>query len=90
MTGAPDDKDKASSYWRANVRLLIILLSIWAAVGWGLSILFVDLLDQVPFFGFKLGFWFAQQGAIVVFVVLIFVYAVAMKRIDRDHGVSDE
>lgn len=90
---ADDDtssETRARDYWRANLRLLAILLAVWAFVGWGLSIVFVDALDRISLFGFPLGFWFAQQGAILVFVVLIFVYAAAMKRIDRAHGASEE
>ncbi len=84
------DDEHHSKYWHENLRLLTVLLAIWGIVGFGLSILAVDLLDQIPFFGFKLGFWFAQQGSIYVFVVLIFVYAAVMHRIDRKYGVSDD
>ena len=62
----------------------------WAVVGYGLSIFLVDELDHIHFFGFKLGFWFAQQGSIYVFVALIFVYVFAMKRIERRFGVDDD
>ncbi len=86
----PSDDAHHTRYWAENVRLLMILLGIWAFVGFGLSILAVDALDAIPFFGFTLGFWFAQQGAIYVFVVLIFVYAAVMHRIDRKYGVTDE
>tara|TARA_X000000950_G_scaffold276701_1_gene364996 strand:+ start:2809 stop:3111 length:303 start_codon:yes stop_codon:yes gene_type:complete len=79
-----------SSYWRANIRLVLTLLSIWFLVSFGFGILLVDTLNQIPFFGFKLGFWWAQQGSIYVFVILILVYTLRMKKIDRDHGVSDE
>ncbi|MFP3944181.1 MAG: DUF4212 domain-containing protein, partial [Alphaproteobacteria bacterium] len=83
-------EEKVSAYWKANIRLLLGLLAVWAVVGYGLSIFFVDELDNIRFFGFKLGFWFAQQGSIYVFVVLIFVYAWAMKRIERRFGVDDD
>ena len=79
-----------NAYWRANLRLMLILLSIWFVVSFGFGILLVDWLNQFSFFGFKLGFWWAQQGSIYVFVVLIFVYTARMKKIDRQHGVSDE
>lgn len=79
-----------NSYWRANLRLMAVLLVIWFVVSFGFGILLVDWMNQFRFFGFKLGFWWAQQGSIYVFVVLIFVYAAAMRRIDRAHGVSDE
>lgn len=84
------DNNNNHAYWRANIRLMLILLSIWFTVSFGFGILLVDWLNQFRFFGFKLGFWWAQQGSIYVFVVLIFVYTAFMKRIDRAHGVSDE
>ncbi len=77
------------AYWRANLRLMAWLLAIWFAVSYGCGILFVDQLDQFRFGGFKLGLWFAQQGAIYVFVVLIFVYVWGMNRIDRRFGVDE-
>lgn len=83
-------KDAAKAYWRANVRLLLILLSIWFAVSFGAGILFVDFLNQFRIGGFKLGFWFAQQGSIYVFMVLIFVYVRQMNQLDRRFGVSEE
>ena len=78
------------AYWRANIRLMLILLAIWFIVSFGFGIILVDWLNQYQFFGFKFGFWWAQQGSIYVFVILIFVYTAKMKRIDREHGVSDE
>ncbi len=84
------DDSHHSNYWNANVRLLFILLGIWGFVGFVLSIILVDVLDNIQFFGFKLGFWFAQQGSIYVFVILIFVYAFVMHRIDRRFGVDDD
>ena len=73
----------ADLYWKKNLRYLGVLLAIWAAVSFGCSVLFVDALDNISLGGFKLGFWFAQQGAIYVFVVLIFVYVYLMNRLDR-------
>ena len=70
-------------YWKINLKYLIILLSIWFLVSFGFGILFVDTLNQIKIKGFKLGFWFAQQGAIYVFVVLIFVYVFLMNRLDK-------
>ena len=70
-----------NGYWKANLRLLGILLSIWFTVSFGFGILLVEELNQIPFFGFKLGFWWAQQGAIYVFVALIFVYIHLMQKI---------
>ena len=77
-------------YWRANLKLMGLLLAIWFTVSFGFGILLVEPLNEIRFFGFKLGFWWAQQGSIYVFVILIFVYAAAMKRIDRKHGVGDQ
>lgn len=79
--GRPD----GSAYWRENLRILVILLSIWFGVSFGLGILLVEPLNAFHIAGFPLGFWFAQQGSIYVFVVLIFVYARWMDRVDRRH-----
>lgn len=83
-------KDAAKAYWRANVRLLLILLTIWFAVSFGAGILFADYLNQFRIGGFKLGFWFAQQGSIYVFMALIFVYVLKMNQLDRRFGVREE
>ena len=83
-------QDRHRAYWRANLRLVGTLLGVWFVVSFGFGVLLVEPLNQVPFFGFKLGFWWAQQGSIYVFIVLIFVYAAAMRRIDRKYGVGDE
>lgn len=83
-------KETARLYWKENVKLLGVLLAIWFAVSFGAGILFVDILNNIQIGGFKLGFWFAQQGSIVVFVVLIFVYAARMRQIEKRFGVSDE
>ena len=88
MKTTSSDNNKA--YWRANVSLLSKLLVVWFVVSFGCGIILVDWLDQFSLFGFKLGFWFAQQGAIYVFVALIFIYAWRMKVIDRQFGVSDD
>ena len=73
------DKD----YWKANIKLLIVLLSIWLLIWFGFGIILSDFLDQFSIGGFKLGFWFAQQGSIYGFVILIFVYVYAMKRLEK-------
>jgi len=78
-----------AAYWKANLHLLAKLLVVWFVVSFGFGILLADWLNQFQFFGFKLGFWFAQQGAIYVFVVLIFVYARKMRALDRKFGVED-
>jgi putative solute:sodium symporter small subunit len=82
----------AHDYWRRNLRLLATLLSIWFAVSYGAGILFAGALNQlrIPGTGFPLGFWFAQQGSIYVFVALIFVYVWRMNRLDREHDVHEE
>ena len=74
----------------STFRLLGSLLVIWFVVSFGFSILLVDTLNEIPLFGFKLGFWWAQQGSIYVFVALIFTYVVLMKRIERRFGVDDD
>tara|TARA_B100000902_G_scaffold214068_1_gene203572 strand:- start:1752 stop:2009 length:258 start_codon:yes stop_codon:yes gene_type:complete len=79
-------------YWKANIRLLIILLSIWLIIWFGFGIILSDFLDQFSIGGFKLGFWFAQQGSIYGFVILIFVYVFAMNRIEKklDNNKEDK
>ena len=76
-------------YWRTNLRYLFILLSIWFLVSYGFGILLVDELNTIRMGGFKLGFWFAQQGAIYVFVLLIFVYVRLMNRLDKKFKMDD-
>ncbi|MGA0374641.1 MAG: DUF4212 domain-containing protein [Flavobacteriaceae bacterium] len=71
------------TYWKTNLKYLAILLSIWFTVSFGFGILLADQLNQIKMGGFKLGFWFAQQGAIYVFVILIFVYIYLMNRLDQ-------
>ena len=71
------------NYWKTNLKYLVILLSIWFTVSFGFGILLADQLNQIQMGGFKLGFWFAQQGAIYVFVILIFVYIYLMNRLDQ-------
>jgi len=74
---------QAKKYWRKNLTYLAVLLSIWFIVSFGCGILFKDALNNIRLGGFKLGFWFAQQGAIYVFVILIFVYVWLMNRLDE-------
>ena len=80
----------AKAYWRANLKLTALLLVIWFVVSYGAGILFVDELNQIKLGGFKLGFWFAQQGSIYVFVTLIFVYVVGMNALDRRYQVRED
>ena len=77
-------------YWKANIRLMLVLLAIWFTVSFGFGILLVEQLNQITFFGFKFGFWWAQQGSIYVFIGLVFYYTYKMKKIDRQFGVSDD
>ncbi len=81
----------SEGYWRKNLTYLGILLSIWFAISYGAGILFVEQLNsfRLPGTGFPLGFWFAQQGAIYVFVALIFAYVYLMNRLDREYGVDE-
>ena len=83
-----DDSDQ--SYWRENIRLIMICLAIWAFVSFGLGIILRPLLTGIYVGGADLGFWFAQQGSIYVFLALIFFYAVRMNAIDRKYGVSED
>lgn len=77
-------QNKAKRYWKKNLQLLAFLLGIWFLVSYGFGILLVDQLDKITFFGFKLGFWFAQQGSQYVFVILIFIYVFKMNRLDKE------
>ena len=81
---------QAKAYWKANVRIVLSLLSIWFVVSFGMAILFVDVLDNFRFFGFKFGFWMAQQGSIFCFVILIFVYVYKMNKLDHKYGVDED
>lgn len=85
-----DKSDKAKIYWKKNLKYLLILLSIWFAVSYGAGILFKDVLDDFKIGGFKLGFWFAQQGSIYVFVILIFIYVRLMNRLDKKYGYDED
>lgn len=85
----PEKKD-ASQYWKKNLRYLALLLTIWFAVSFGAGILFKEALDAFQMGGFPLGFWFAQQGSIYVFVVLIFVYVRLMNKLDKDHNYYND
>jgi putative solute:sodium symporter small subunit len=72
-------------YWRANLVVMLVLLAVWAVLGLGLGVLFVDELNDYMLGGFPVGFWFAQQGSIIGFVVIVLVYAVALNRLDAHH-----
>ena len=80
----------ASEYWKANIRLVIGCLAVWLVVSYGCGILFADALNSIRVGGYKLGFWFAQQGSIYTFVALIFFYASRMNKLDKQHNVDEE
>ena len=82
--------DNNEAYWKANLTLMASLLAIWFLVSFGCGILFVEYLNQFRLFGFKLGFWFSQQGSIYVFVILIFVYVWRMNKLDKRYGVDED
>jgi putative solute:sodium symporter small subunit len=77
------------AYWRSNVRLVSALLVVWALVSFGAGILFADFLNQWEILSFPLGFWFAQQGSIITFVVLIAIYVWRMDRLDAKFGITE-
>jgi putative solute:sodium symporter small subunit len=83
-------QERRKAYWRANLRILAILMSIWFTVSFGCGILFVDQLNQIKLGGFRFGFWMAQQGSIYVFLVLIFVYVRFMNKLDRKFKFEEE
>jgi putative solute:sodium symporter small subunit len=80
----------SGDYWAANVRIILISLFIWALVSLGFGVLFRPLLAGIPVGGTDLGFWFAQQGSIIVFMLLIFNYARYMNKLDRQYGVDEQ
>jgi putative solute:sodium symporter small subunit len=82
--------DRSQGYWRANLRLQLGLLAVWAVAGYVLSIFLADPLNELTVYGFPVAFWFAQQGAIFIFVILIFVYAWRMDHVDHEFGVEEE
>ena len=83
------DTNRMQEYWKKNIRFLLILLAVWFIGSYGAGILFADALDSIRVGGFKLGFWFAQQGSIYVFLVLIFVYVSFMNKLDKEYGVDE-
>ena len=90
MESQNNPQNHRQAYWRANIRILAILLSIWFIVSFGGGILFVDQLNQIKLGGFKLGFWIAQQGSIYTFVVLIFVYVRLMNKLDQKFNFNEK
>jgi len=82
-------ESKPKAYWKENIRYLVILLAIWFIVSYGAGILFKETLDTIKIGGFPLGFWFAQQGSIYVFVILIFVYVRLINKLDKKYGYDE-
>jgi putative solute:sodium symporter small subunit len=82
--------ENRAAYWSANLRLLIALLVIWFVVSYGFGIILVDVLNTISIGGYKLGFWFAQQGSMYVFLVLIYIYAMRMGQLDRKFDVHED
>ena len=82
--------NKNSKYWKGNLKIVISLLTVWFISSFGFGIIFSDYLDQIKFGGFKLGFWFAQQGSIYVFVILVFVYVWLMSRLDKAFSEEED
>lgn len=78
-------RKKNITYWKSNLRILGSLMSIWFLASFGFGIIWSDTLDKIQIGGFKLGFWFAQQGSIYVFVIIIFVYVFLLNRLDKKH-----
>ncbi|MEL6279113.1 MAG: DUF4212 domain-containing protein [Pseudomonadota bacterium] len=85
-----DGGSDSNAYWSANIRLVVICLIIWAIVSFGFGIILRPMLSGISIGGTDLGFWFAQQGSILVFLALIFFYAWRMNALDREHGVDEE
>ena len=83
-------KNKNDEYWKSNLRIVFSLLVIWFIASFGFGIIFSDMLDQIKVGGFKLGFWFAQQGSIYIFVLIIFIYVSLMKRLDKRVSEKEE
>ncbi|MEL7472246.1 MAG: DUF4212 domain-containing protein [Planctomycetota bacterium] len=84
------DDGNARAYWRSTIRVVLVLLAVWFVVSYGFGVLLVEPLNRLRIGEAKLGFWFAQQGSIYVFVVLIGVYVVLLNRLDRRHGVRED
>ena len=83
------NKQNAKAYWKENIKYVLVLLTIWFLVSYGAGIMFKDALNSVRLGGFKLGFWFAQQGSMYVFVILIFIYVRLMNKLDKKYGYDE-
>ncbi|QTH63297.1 DUF4212 domain-containing protein [Psychrosphaera ytuae] len=85
-----ENVESKASYWQENLRLIFICLAIWFVVSYGFGVLLVEPLNEIRLGGYKLGFWFAQQGSIYTFVGLIFWYTSQMNKLDKKYNVEDE
>jgi putative solute:sodium symporter small subunit len=83
------NQEAANAYWKENIATILKLLAIWFIVSFGCGIIFMEELNAIEFGGYKLGFWFAQQGSMYIFVILIFVYAKLMERIEEKYDVNE-
>jgi putative solute:sodium symporter small subunit len=85
-----NNKSASEAFWKANVKLMLKLLVVWFVVSFGFGIILVDVLNEFSLGGYKLGFWFAQQGSIYTFVVLIFLYANRITKLEKEHGLDQD
>ena len=83
-------QNSENNYWKENLRIIMPLMVVWFIASFGCGIIFVDVLNQIQIGGYKLGFWFAQQGSIYIFVILIYIYARKMAALDRKYGLDAE
>lgn len=83
------NKEKRQAYWRENIRLMVVLLSIWFVISYLCGIVFVEELNTIRLGGYKLGFWFAQQGSMYGFVAIVFIYARLMAKLDRKYDLHE-
>lgn len=84
------EKERLEAYWKANLKLIGILLAIWFVVGYVLPVMLVDVLNHIKLGGAPLGFWIAHQGSIYVFIILIFIYVWQMAKIDKEYDVEED
>ena len=84
------ESEKNTSYWKANLKIISWLMIVWFLCSFGFGIIFSDTLDQFRIGGFKLGFWFAQQGSIYIFILLVFVYVYLMNKLDKNYSETEE
>ncbi|WP_394173000.1 DUF4212 domain-containing protein [Thalassotalea litorea] len=89
ITAKPEASISNNQYWRENLKLIAICLAIWFLVSFGCGILLVEPLNEIRLGGYKLGFWFAQQGSIYTFVILVFYYTRQMNKLDKKFGIKD-